>query len=174
MSTGLPRPLRLLAKSRRLGHRRDSDDELVNAAKTVLRHVQDELLQRRGVPSLDNIEFAHARHWALHALTDRMTPAEANRIDLETTDGTPLTVCTGADLENWKYRSSRPPILLGTPVPVDLGGVKVRTLAVGCLTVFEDSTRTSARPWAFWCPYCSKRRTRLEERAARLHQRRWS
>ena len=141
--------------------------ELVPAAKMVLRAVQNDLLQRRDrPPSAENIQFAYARHWALHALTDRMRVSEAKRVDLDVTDGRPLAVCTGADLRGWSYQASRPPILLGTPVDLKVGNGKVTTPAFGCFVIFDDSVRTSAKPWSFSCPACRARRTRHEAQVA--------
>jgi hypothetical protein len=142
-------------------------DALVAAAKEVLRAVQEELLQRTDRPPIDDktksehIEFAHARHWALCALRDRMTAAEAKRIDLEVTDTTPLTVCTGATLPkrphnsnqpHRTYGSNRPPFLAGAIIKVDVGEQKAQIPVSGCLRIFPDTTQTSRKPWRYWCP----------------------
>ena len=148
-------------------------DVLTDAAKTVLAAVQEELLRRREFPgSIDNVELAHARQWALAALRYRRSASDAKRLELAVIGPEPLTVCTGATLPKNKRNqqldrprtyNSRPPFLLGVLTKVDLGDRLVQVPTSGCLCIFPDTTQTSRRPWRYWCDVCERRRSRLEE-----------
>jgi hypothetical protein len=161
--------------------------DLCEAAEIVLDAVQRELRQRRSIaPLVPEIayELANARHWALHALRDRLGVKRAKQVDLRITDGVLLTICTGATLPprsslETAYSSSRAPFLAGVVIKFKVSDRAGRERMIqvpvsGCLRIFEDCNRTSARPWAYWCRDCSRCRTRLEERVESQYRRLFS
>ena len=143
--------------------------DVIAASKTILRAVQEELLQRPGLPPSDEVdqsahmELAHRRHWALHAVIDKCgKPSMVKRLDLDVTEGAPLTVCTGATLPKGTYQSAWPPFLAGVVIEVDTQRGIARLPVPGCLRIFPDTTQTSRKPWRYWCPDCRSRQTALK------------
>jgi hypothetical protein len=105
----------------------------------------------------ERLYWSMAHRLAVDVLRARGSDGWAKRVQLRLSDGRPLAVCVGKiDLE-W--------------VTVFDGRASVLDGRRGCGVIFEDSTRTSARLWAIYCPRCrsliTPRRTKSKRAVVR-------
>jgi hypothetical protein len=138
-----------------------NQEGLLEAAESILARAQRTLVELRSDEPLDisvASELLLAQDWARQAHEEvHGSPGRVKAFEIAAANGHPLAICRGSSitfdvsgavadaLERSGARTSRDGLEPG----------EVRTDAPGCLRIFEDSMRTSARRttmWRVWCP----------------------
>jgi hypothetical protein len=151
---------RLFFCSVRMREGRTPDNEDLEAAKNIVACVHRELRERSSPLDIAAAwELSNAKRWAIKVLADRRGKTYAKEIELQLTQGEPLTICMG---------SPKP-----AGVETAAGLLHVPVLGLGCRRVFPDSVRTTGgHMWRYWCDDCPPNRAQPLRSARRAHEKR--